>query len=92
MNEYMIYDIISELINSHAIRDEEELRIRAEKALRKYGKDKIFETWAIEDVIRCAKDNDKKITKARAREILKKIDHEFDANIGINWDVINSYI
>jgi ABC-type uncharacterized transport system ATPase subunit len=92
MNEYMIADIVSELIKSHAIRDEEELRIRAERALRKFGKDKIFETWTVKDVMSCAKDNDRKITKAKAREILREIDHHFDADIGINWDVISSYI
>jgi len=48
--------------------------------------------WDIDDVIGCAKDNNIKLKKTEAKDILAIIQKYYDANEGINWDVIESTI
>ena len=45
-------------------------------------------TWEIEDV----KSLDSELTDEQAWEILLLVDKNHDANIGINWDVLEYYI
>ena len=45
-------------------------------------------TWHIEDI----KGQDSSLTDDQAREILHELKHRHDANIGINWEVIDIYI
>lgn len=78
MHDYMIDEITKVLIKNYAIRDEKELKSRTRKALREYGKNKIFSIWAVEDVIDRAKEHGKKLSMKQAREILDKIEHDFD--------------
>ena len=45
-------------------------------------------TWHIEDI----KSQDSSLTDNQAREILHELKDRHDANIGINWEVIDIYI
>ena len=44
--------------------------------------------WSIADVL----DRDSSLTKEQAENILDKMHMKHDASIGINWDVIDSFI
>jgi hypothetical protein len=45
-----------------------------------------------DDVIYYGKQHGIKITEEKAREILWKIQSNHDAEIGVNWDVIDYYV
>lgn len=46
----------------------------------------IVDEWHVDDVLNQRPD----LTEEQACEVLSFIAHKFDANIGINWDVIDS--
>ena len=46
----------------------------------------IVDEWHVDDVLNQRPD----LTEAQACDVLASIAHNFDANIGINWDVIDS--
>jgi len=48
----------------------------------------VDDPWYIEDVHQAATDMDITITDTEAEDVLYSIAHSFDANIGINWEVI----
>jgi len=50
--------------------------------------DWICDWWHIDDVQSLQED----LTDDECREVLKTIEHVFDATVGINWDVISYYI
>ena len=50
--------------------------------------DKITVSWCIDDVLRL----DNTLSIAQARDVLSLLKHKHDASVGINWDVIRSYI
>jgi hypothetical protein len=52
----------------------------------------IDSTWSVQDVLEQCKNDVVIVTPAEAREILDWIDKKHDATIGINWDVISTYI
>jgi len=47
--------------------------------------DEITVKWHVDDVLSVRPD----LTKEQAREVLYEIDHNHDACVGINWDVID---
>lgn len=49
-------------------------------------------TWSTEDVLTRAEELEIDITEEQADQILEKMDREHDATIGINWDVIDTYL
>jgi hypothetical protein len=51
--------------------------------------DQIAEIWSIEDVMNRAEDSGNIINVATARKVLNSIVEDYDANIGITWDVID---
>lgn len=53
------------------------------------NKDFISIEWHIEDVKSRAKERGIKVTDAQSREILEYIERKHDANIGVNWEVID---
>jgi len=55
-------------------------------------KRKITIEWSVEDILDRAKENNINITEKQALKILADIEHHHDASIGINWDVIDSYL
>lgn len=48
--------------------------------------------WHVEDVQGCATDNNVALTADEAHEVMRAMSNGFDANLGINWEVIESYI
>ena len=63
------------------------------EALDKYWDNKIADVWTIEDVQEWAETQRKlKISKRKAKEILKEIHNKIDAEFGIQWGVIDHYV
>jgi len=52
----------------------------------------ILNRWCDEDIISRAQERHIRISKKVARRLLAEMDHRFDAEQGINWDVIDYYI
>jgi hypothetical protein len=52
------------------------------------GKIVLRDDWHIEDVMEVAENMGIEITEADAEWVLNDVADNFDANIGINWDVI----
>jgi hypothetical protein len=50
--------------------------------------DEISITWSYEDV----QEQDPTLTDDEARQVLQLIKHKHDANIGVNWEVIDAWI
>jgi hypothetical protein len=48
----------------------------------------IYVEWHISDV----KDNHEGLTDDQCREVLQRVKYNHDANIGINWDVIDATV
>lgn len=48
--------------------------------------------WSVEDVIAQANQRHIPMTYDKAYDILKEIKRNHDANVGINWDVIDCYL
>lgn len=57
----------------------------------KYSPETVCFSWSIHDVIERAKEQDKEITESQAIEILARVKHGHDANIGVNWDVLDAH-
>lgn len=61
------------------------LRDAARYAEMAVNPDFLLSVWHIDDV---KGETDQDLTDAQCREVLRRVDHCHDANIGINWDVI----
>ena len=48
--------------------------------------------WHIDDVVGCGIDNGVALSEDEAMEVMQMIAKGFDANLGINWEVIEAYI
>jgi len=48
-------------------------------------------TWSWEDILERAKERKINLSEQQCIEILAQVDHYKDAEIGINWDVLDSY-
>ena len=62
------------------------LRDAAHYAEMSVNPDFLLSVWHIDDV---KESSDHDLTDAQCREVLRRVDRHHDANIGINWDVIN---
>lgn len=58
----------------------------------KHGELYIDDRWYVADVEEAANDLGVEITNEEAEEILHSVAHNFDANIGINWEVFYYHI
>lgn len=58
----------------------------------KENKDSILIEWWIDDVHQVAEEMEITLSDDDAREILKAIDRSHDANLGVNWEIIEIYI
>ena len=63
-------------------------RIQIGKDLKPYVQD----DWGIDEIINQADNDDVKITEAQAIRVLERIVESYDANIGINWEVVSIVI
>ncbi len=48
--------------------------------------------WSVDDILDAANQMNKKITNDQAIRVMYHVTHTFDANFGINWDVIETSI
>ena len=87
LHAHIINEIIKKIKMKGALSDS---RIR--DALKEWGDEKVISIFTVDDIMDRAKDIHKKITQSQAFEIIDNLDHDFDANIGINWDVIDTHI
>jgi hypothetical protein len=63
------------------------------KSAKYFNKNQIAHVWNVDDVIERAKQIKVKVSKARAREILKEVDRRNkDANYGISWETFDYFI
>ena len=51
-----------------------------------------YSLWSVNDIVDYAEERDIKCSETQAKSILSKVNDKHDANIGINWDVINEHI
>ena len=59
---------------------------------REEENDTISISWSIQDVYYQAKNDEVEITREQALNVLHELKSCHDATIGINWDLISSYI
>ena len=48
--------------------------------------------WSVDDVLDRAEERGIKISRSQAEQIIDEIHKRCDATIGINWDVIDTYL
>ena len=48
--------------------------------------------WSVEDVYGLAEDSGYPITEDDAKSVLSSVKKNFDANIGVNWEVLQYYL
>lgn len=70
----------------------EEKEIIINNILSDYWKERIAITWTLEDIISCGSINGIQVTETEAHKILGYLLKNHDANIGINWEVIEEYL
>lgn len=75
----------------------DEIRGTKFEVINSYRKDfingrAIAAIWHVDDVLNRANETDADLTEEQALEILSRVDRKYDANIGINWDVLDTYI
>lgn len=51
-----------------------------------------YDIWQVEDVIYRAGESGLQVTNEQAEDILYYMEQNRDANIGLNWDVMDIYI
>jgi|GEM_PF-4767444 hypothetical protein len=52
----------------------------------------IVSVWSVEDVYGLATDPDYPITEDDAKSVLWSVKKNFDANVGVNWEVLQYYL
>jgi len=72
------------------VQDEEREKIR--KGIASCWEDKIAVSWSLEDVSSLAESMGVTLTEDEVAEVLHRVLHKFDANDGINWNVIEREI
>ena len=52
----------------------------------------IVSAWSVEDVYGLAEDSGYPITEDDAKSVLSSVKKNFDANVGVNWEVLQYYL
>ena len=65
---------------------------KATQIMREYWTDRIAVSWTTSDVLDRAEQKGITLSEDKAKEILQTILRRHDAEIGINWDVIDANI
>lgn len=82
---------------NHHIRDMAKIAAKCkgaeeiEEALREYWTDRIAVSWCVSDVTERAEQMGREVTDDEARDVLSSLVSGFDANLGINWEVIDTH-
>jgi len=72
--------------------DVDETGLTLEDVLREYWQDMIADVWDVTDVEAQAIETGVELTNEQCREVLQHMLNKFDANVGINWTVIDCTI
>jgi hypothetical protein len=68
-------------------------KAEAEGAIRRaFDPDWMAEWWHMDDVIEQAENHGEQLTEDEAREVLRLLSKYQNCEVGINWDVIDSWI
>jgi hypothetical protein len=52
-----------------------------------------YDLWQVDDVRRTGnRYAESEVTQEQAEEVLRRMDHHKDCNIGLNWDVMNYHL
>jgi len=86
MYQFHLSKMATDIINAGLV--SEEKRPELMEALNFEWKDKIADSWAVEDVLWQADQMGVKITNQQAVDVLKAMLCKMDCNIGLNWDVM----
>ena len=70
----------------------EEHADRARQALRSHWTDRIALTWSTQDVMDTAEQMGLSKTPESCREILHRVLHRSDADVGVSWETIRTTI
>ena len=60
--------------------------------MRAFDPDWMAEWWHIDDVIEQAENHGEQLTEKEAREVLRLLSKYHNCEVGINWDVIDSWV
>ena len=91
MYKYHLQDMAKRLAEANVI--ESDQIEKAVAVMEEEWQDKIAISWAADDIITRAEETLAiDISEEHARDILQELLHKFDANYGINWDIIDFLI
>ena len=90
MQKMFVERVIEYLAKQHFIKPDD-VKLATHMVQEKF-RDQDFVAWSVADVLSQAKEIGIEITENEAREILFKVIHKHDANIGIHWDIFDNYI
>lgn len=85
-------EIIEALVDNNIIDDNEDKRQAVTRILEKKFRDTIFFTWNLDDIYQKAEEMDVELDSNQGGNVLAYLDRNFDANIGINWDIVENAI
>lgn len=73
-----------------ALTDEYKVTSLAKSILEERGQ--IAIVWDVDDIRTVADEMEAELTYEECMTILRRIDHDFDASIGVNWDVLDTEV
>lgn len=68
------------------------IKVIDKERLEVFAEDIALSEWSVEDIYMAGEQENTDITHDQARTILQRLEHNHDATIGINWDVIKAEI
>jgi hypothetical protein len=91
MYDFHITDMVDRLIKNDIIDKNDS--VAAVGVLKEYWEDKIALSWSAEDVIMRAREVfEVELTTKEACSILYDVQHNYDAERGINWEILDIWI
>ena len=95
MKEELATSISERLAEEQIVSDEKgkaALRQMVLESIEDYFDGKIADVWTVDDVLSRAEESGMSIWPEQAREVLDKALTNFDAGLGISWDVIDAFL
>lgn len=83
MYDYMIEEMADAIAKELRVDNNDALRV-----LHQFWEDKIAHVWQVDDVLECAMNTGKPITRADALELLQNIFDDLDSELGITWTTL----
>lgn len=88
MYHYHLREMVVKLIEAGLV--DLDTAHQAKEVLASYWEDKIASVWSVEDVEMVAEERGRPITRKFARRVLKYAHEEHNAEVGINWAVLET--